>query len=130
MANTSKSQLIFCFSSPSGASSIVIEIYKTFFLTQFWHLVLDLCIEHAALFFQTIHFHHQSIGPDDENRLWLWFLNKMKKIGQWLYFFLHLDFDDDLFWYSTNQNNTFSIELWEVYRIHDDRKLTKVRVIK
>ena len=50
---------------------------------------------------------------------------------------LSLDLDDDLFWYSfigdiagyLNSNNAsnFAIDLWEVYRIHDERDIFKVR---
>ena len=49
---------------------------------------------------------------------------------------LSLDLDDDLFWYSfigdiagyLNSNNAsnFAIDLWEVYRIHDERNIIKV----
>ena len=53
---------------------------------------------------------------------------------------LSLDLDDDLFWYSfmgdiagylsSNNAGNFAIEIWEVYRIHDERRIIKVSSYK
>ena len=52
---------------------------------------------------------------------------------------LLLDFDDDLFWFSFTGKNSpidfkkipinFSIEILEVYRVHDSNPIIKVRTI-
>ena len=52
---------------------------------------------------------------------------------------LLLDFDDDLFWFSFTGKNSpidfkkisinFSIEILEVYRVHDSNPIIKVRAI-